>query len=68
MKWLKRMFTARKASRAFEQYEEGIRLMRHGDGMDEYLGMHIAREARAELNSLGWDVDGTQPHLERYSE
>lgn len=44
-------------------YNEGLRLMRQGDGRDEWAGNRIAYEAREQLRSLGYDIDGTRPDL-----
>lgn len=39
-------------------YAEGRRLMRHGDGADEWIGMDIVREHLLALVKLGRDTDG----------
>lgn len=49
--------------RELESYWEGRRLMRVGDGADEWIGMDIASRARSALNKMGYDPDGTRPDL-----
>lgn len=41
-----------------EGYKEGRRLMRHGDGVDEWYGMSIARENLLALVALGRNEEG----------
>jgi hypothetical protein len=41
-----------------DDYEEGRRLMRFGDGADELIGNAIAFKAREELRSMGYDETG----------
>lgn len=53
----------REVRELIKSYNEGLRLMRVGDGRDEWAGNHIAYEARERLRSLGYDIDGTRPDL-----
>lgn len=55
----------KRVNAALKRYREGIRLMRQGDGADEWIGMSLAREGRDALNKLGYDVDGTRPDLKK---
>lgn len=61
------IFRKRKAAAtAAKRYREAMRLVRQGDGADEFIGMQLAREAREELHALGYDIDGTRPDLKPY--
>lgn len=51
--------------RQVENYREGLRLMRNGDGADEWIGMDIARDARDALREMGYDIEGSRPDLIR---
>lgn len=59
-------FRKRKAKAAAKEYEDAMRLVRQGDDGDLYIGLRLSREARDELNALGYDIDGTRPDLKRY--
>jgi hypothetical protein len=48
----------RKVAALVASYDEGRRLMRQGDGADEWIGSHIARGALLALADLGRGVDG----------
>lgn len=47
-----------KVKRYVEGYREGRRLMRQGDGADEWIGMDIARTNLLALVSMGRDETG----------
>lgn len=43
-----------------KDYAEGRRLMRHGDGADEWLGMRFAKDAQDALEVQGFNTDGSR--------
>jgi hypothetical protein len=49
-------------------YAEGRRLMRHGDGADEWLGMRLVRENLLALTDLGYDEHGRKATLAERAE
>lgn len=49
-------------------YREGRRLMRHGDGVDEFIGMDLAREHLLALVRLGCDEHGEKVSVDRQVE
>lgn len=66
------MFGGRRRKRLVAQhvkgYQEGRRLMRQGDGADEWVGMDMVRLHLRALVSLGYDQHGqkhTEPELDR---
>lgn len=67
------MFWRRTASRReieshVEGYREGRRLMRHGDGADEWIGMSLTKEHLLALIGLGLDTEGRKVSPERRAE
>ena len=48
----------KRIERLVKQYKEGFRLMRHGDGADEWYGIKIMNEARDELAAMNRDPYG----------
>lgn len=48
----------KRIKRLVKQYKEGFRLMRNGDGADEWYGIKIMNEARDELAAMNRDPYG----------
>ena len=48
----------KRIERLVKQYKEGFRLMRNGDGADEWYGIKIMNEARDELAAMNRDPYG----------
>jgi hypothetical protein len=51
-----------------EGYREGRRLMRHGDGADEWIGMDLTRKHLLALVDLGCDETGSKVDVKRQAE
>lgn len=58
----------RKVASHIKGYREGRRLMRNGDGADEWAGMQIAREHVLALVALGRDEFGEKVDREALAE
>ena len=48
----------KRIERLVKRYKEGFRLMRNGDGADEWYGIKIMNEARDELAAMNRDPYG----------
>lgn len=61
----KRLREKQEVRRHVEGYKEGRRLMRQGDGADEWIGMSITKEHLLALIALGCDEHGEKASVER---